>query len=52
MRFGRILRDHRGAPLVAQRVKNLPIMQENWVHPLGQEDPPEEEMATQSCILA
>ena len=32
--------------------KNLPAMQETRVQPLGQEDPPEKEMATHSCILA
>ena len=25
--------------LVAQMVKNLPVMPETWVQPLGQEDP-------------
>ena len=39
-------------PLVAQRVKNLPAMQETWVRSLGWEDPLEEEMATHSSILA
>ena len=38
--------------LVAQRVKNLPAMQETQVGPLGQEDPLEKEMATHSSILA
>ena len=33
-------------------VKNLPAMQEAWVLSLSQEDPPEEEMATHSRILA
>ena len=33
-------------------VKNLPIMWETWVQSLGQEDPLEEGMATQSSILA
>ena len=33
-------------------VKNLPPMQETWVRSLGQEDPPEECMATHSSILA
>ena len=33
-------------------VKNLPVMQETWVQSLGWEDPPEEEMATHSSILA
>ena len=40
------------APLVAQRVKRLPAMQETWVRSLGQEDPLEKEMATHSSILA
>ena len=40
------------ASLVAQRVKNLPPMQETWVWSPGQEDPLEEEMATHSSILA
>ena len=38
------------ASLVAQMVKSLPTVREPWV--LGQEDPLEEEMATQSSILA
>ena len=33
-------------------VKNLTAMQETWVQSLGQEDPLEEEMATNSSILA
>ena len=38
---------------MAHRVKNLPAMQEMmWFQSLGQEDPLEEEMATQSSILA
>ena len=32
-------------------VKNLLPMQETWVQSLGQEDPPEEEMATNSSVL-
>ena len=39
--------------LVAQTVKNLPVMQETWVRSLGQEDPLEKEMATPlqySCL--
>ena len=36
---------------MAQTVKNLPAMQENWVQVLGREDPLEEEMATHSSIL-
>ena len=38
--------------LVAQRVKNLPAVQETWVQSLGQEDPLEKGMATHSSILA
>ena len=37
---------------MAQIVKNLPIVQETWVHSLGQEDPLEKGMATPSSILA
>ena len=33
-------------------VKNLPMMWETWVRSLGQEDPLEEGMATNSSILA
>ena len=38
--------------LVAQMVKNLPVMWETWVQSLGWEDPLEEGMATYSSILA
>ena len=38
--------------LVAQMVKNPPVMQETWVQSLGWEDPLEKEMATHSSILA
>ena len=38
--------------LVAQKVKNLPAVQEIRVQSLGWEDPPEEGMATHSSILA
>ena len=38
--------------LVAQMVKHLPTMWETWVQSLGQEDPLEKEMATQSSTLA
>ena len=41
-----------GASLVAQRVQNLPAMQETWVWSLGQEDPLEKGIATYSSILA
>ena len=40
------------ASLVAQKVKNLPAMQETWVRSLGQEDPLEKEMAIHPSILA
>ena len=38
--------------MVAQKVKNLPAMQETRVQCLGQEDPLEKGMATHSSILA
>ena len=44
-----------GASQVAQGVKNQPgmqKMQETWVRSLGWGEPLEEEMATQSCVLA
>ena len=41
-----------GQPLVAQRLKRLPAMQETWVQSLGREDALEKEMATHSSILA
>ena len=37
---------------MAQKVKNLPAMQETQVPPLGQEDPLEKGMATHSSIFA
>ena len=40
------------ASLVAQMVKNLCTMQETTVQSLGQEDPLEDIMATNSSILA
>ena len=40
------------ASLVAQLVKNLPVMWETWVQSLGWEDPLENEMAAHSSILA
>ena len=40
------------ASLVAQRVKNLPAVQETKVPSLCREDPLEEEMATHSSIFA
>ena len=39
------------ASLVAQMVKNLPVMQDTQVQYLGWEDPLEKEMATHSSIL-
>ena len=41
-----------GASLVAQMVKNMPVMQETGVQSLGWEDLLEKEMATPSSILA
>ena len=41
-----------GASLIAQLVKNLPVMQETRVRFLGREDPPEKEMAIHFSILA
>ena len=38
--------------LVAQMVKHLPVMWETQVRSLGQEDPLEKEMATDSSIIA
>ena len=40
------------ASLVAQLVKNPPIMRETWVRALGWEDPLEKGKATHSSILA
>ena len=40
------------ASLVAKMAENLPIMQEAWLQPLGQEGPMEKGMATHSNILA
>ena len=37
--------------LIAQSVKNLPVMQETRVQFLGREDPLEKEMATHASIL-
>ena len=37
---------------MAQKVKNLPAMQETQVQSLGQEDPLEKAMATHSSTLA
>ena len=38
--------------LLAQMVKNLPVMQKTWVGSLGREDPLEKGMDTHSSILA
>ena len=38
--------------LVAQLVKNPPVIRETWVRSLGWEDPLEKEKATHSSILA
>ena len=40
------------ASLVAQKVKNLPAMQETWVQSLGQENSLEKETATHSNSIA
>ena len=40
------------ASLVAQKVKNLPAIQETQVQSLDREDPLEKRMATHSSILA
>ena len=46
------LLQHSGASLVAQLVKNLPVMQETSVQFLGWEDPLEKGTTTHSSILA
>ena len=40
------------ASLVAQMVKNPPIMRETWIRSLGEDNPLEKGMATHSSILA
>ena len=40
------------ASLMAQLVKNPPVVQETWVQSLGSEDPLEKGKATHSSILA
>ena len=37
---------------MAQQVKNLPAVQETWVQNVGQKEPLEKEMATDSSLLA
>ena len=39
------------ASQVAQMVNKLPALQENWVQPLGWEDPLENDMETHSVFL-
>ena len=41
-----------GASLVAQLIKNLPVMWETWVQSLDWEEPLKKGMATHSNILA
>ena len=43
--------DHQ-ASLMAQMLKNPPVMQESWVQSLSWEDPLEKKMATHSSNLA
>ena len=40
------------ASLVAQTIKNLPVIRKRWVRSLGREDPLEKGKATHSSILA
>ena len=48
----KISKQSKWTSLVAQTVKNLPVLQETWVQLLGQEDSLEKGMATHSNILA
>ena len=41
-----------GASLIAQLVKNPPVIRETWVRSLGWEDPLETQKATHFSILA
>ena len=43
---------HSWVSLVAQMVKNLPVVRETWVKSLGWEDPLEDGIATHSNSLA
>ena len=43
---------HYGASLVAQKIENLPAVQETWAQSLGWEDPLEKGTATHSSIFA
>ena len=47
-----ILKEGRGASLVAQTVQNLPAIQETWIQSLDREHPVKKGMATHSSILA
>ena len=47
-----LVRNKYRASLVAQKVKNLPVMQETQVQSLGLGDTLEKEMANHSSILA
>ena len=49
---GNFSTQHIWASLVAQLVKNLPAIQETWVHSVSEEDPLEKEMKTHCSILA
>ena len=40
------------ASLVAEMVKNPPVILKTWIQSLGSEDPLKEEMATHTSILA
>ena len=51
-RYSKVYNISNRASLVAQTVKNLPVMQATWVGSLGWEDPREKEMAAHSSILA
>ena len=44
--------EEKGAPLVAQLVKNTSAMWETWIRSLGWEDPVEKGKATYPSILA
>ena len=51
MELRKVLYIYDWASLVAQLVKNLPAMQENWVPSLDQEDPLEKGMKPTSVFL-
>ena len=51
-KISRISDGHWWASLVVQMVKNLPVIQETRIQSLGQENPLEKGMTTQSSILA